>query len=253
MTEPQLTRRQLFALLGMGGVVVAGTCSGLTILAILAARERNPPAPRVVQITATPPPTPDLTFPNLIRREAWGAPPPNHFARNEGGFYDADFNPTGWYTYAEPLATRYQTVVVHHSVINEGNNAESLRQIMTTHRDQRGWADVGYHYLVGQDGGVYEGRVLGARGAHVAGFNTGSVGVCLIGDYTADVPPVAQINAARELILWLAGALRLTHIAAHNDFNPDTQCPGDYLAPYVGAWAQAAGLSVGRGGYVPPT
>jgi hypothetical protein len=75
----------------------------------------------------------------------------------------------------------------------------------------------------------------------------------LIGDYTLSIPPIPQINAARELVLWLGQLLQLTHIAAHNDFNLDTQCPGDYLKPYVAAWGQAAGLHVGSGGYLPPS
>ena len=46
-----------------------------------------------------------------------------------------------------------------------------------------GWADVGYHYLVDKDGTIYEGRNIAIRGAHTQGHNTGSAGVCLLGDF----------------------------------------------------------------------
>jgi len=45
----------------------------------------------------------------------------------------------------------------------------------------RGWGDCGYHIIIESDGGVYRGRADTTIGAHVAGHNTGNLGVCLIG------------------------------------------------------------------------
>lgn len=75
----------------------------------------------------------------------------------------------------------------------------------------KGWADVGYHWLVDRDGTVIQGRPEDVRGVHVAGINRYAIGVCLIGglhpsggynwpDYTT-----AQLQSARLLIQTIVG------------------------------------------------
>lgn len=51
--------------------------------------------------------------------------------------------------------------------------------------NRRGWTDIGYNFLVGEDGNVYEGRGWGKKGAHSVPFNGKSIGICIIGDYTS--------------------------------------------------------------------
>ncbi|MFW5690933.1 MAG: peptidoglycan recognition family protein [Chloroflexota bacterium] len=260
-----ITRRQMLALLGLGaaGTTAAATCGGLSLLLVATARKRQVPdgsANAVTQIvtatpdaTATPAPPPaPLAYPLMIPRLAWGGMRPNHNARNERGFYDPETNPEGWHIYNVPLTDAYQTVVIHHSVIDEGDSVATLRDVQNAHREDRGWADVGYHYVVGQEGIVYEGRDLRVRGTHVAGFNTGSVGVCLLGDFTRIEPTSQQISGAGALVEWLALRLALTHLAGHGEFNPGTQCPGTNLIPYLDTIAGQAGLQRGIEGYIPP-
>lgn len=252
-----LSRRQFLTLLGLGcgGTVAASTCGSLTGLLILAQRNQQDEV-SVIQITATPEPstTPEsVIYPLMIPRAAWGALEPNHNAENENGFYDPLTNPEGWRVYDVPLEEAYQTVVIHHSVIMEGeDNVATLLEIQNAHRSDRRWADVGYHYFVGRDGIVYQGRDIRVRGTHTAGFNTGSVGVCLLGDYTQQIPTERQVRGAEGLVSWLEQRLQLTHLAAHNMFNSTTLCPGGNLLPYLGMFAANANLSLGIDGYIPP-
>lgn len=255
----KLSRRQFMTLLGLGcgGTAVASTCGGLTGLLILAQQNKDDESV-IIPITATyeadATTTPgSLVYPLMIPRSAWGASEPNHYATNENGFYDPITNPEGWRAYDMPLEEAYQTVVIHHSVIMQGeDNLATLLEIQTAHRVDRGWADVAYHYFVGRDGIVYEGRDIRVRGTHTASYNTGSVGVCLLGDYTEQIPTERQIRGAEGLVNWLTQRLQLTHLAAHNMFNATTQCPGGNLLPYLGMFAANANLSIGIDGYIPP-
>lgn len=54
-------------------------------------------------------------------------------------------------------------------------------EIRLWHTRDRGWADIGYHYVINRNGSVMIGRPLEKVGAHVKGHNTGTIGICLIG------------------------------------------------------------------------
>jgi hypothetical protein len=58
---------------------------------------------------------------------------------------------------------------------------QKVNEIRRWHVEDRGWADIGYHYLIDRDGTVIEGRPLSKVGAHAKGHNTGSVGIALFG------------------------------------------------------------------------
>lgn len=241
--------------LGAGAAVcTCGGAAGLGLARWLSDRERPP---RTVMITATPQAAPQtapvlMTYPGMVRRAAWGALPLDHNARNERGFYSEN-TPDGWRTYpGDGLRDLYRTVVVHHSVIYETDDNITMLEVQNAHREDRGWADIGYHFLVGKNGQVFEGRDIHARGTHVAGYNTGSVGVCLLGNFMVEYPTRAQLDSARDFIRWLAEQLALTHIAGHQAFNDWTECPGVNLAGYIGSFADAAGLTIGTEGYVAP-
>jgi N-acetylmuramoyl-L-alanine amidase len=50
--------------------------------------------------------------------------------------------------------------------------------------DNNGWNDIGYNFLVGEDGNVYEGQGWNYVGAHAPAYNLRSIGICIIGDFT---------------------------------------------------------------------
>ena len=207
--------------------------------AALAACGPNPPAP-------SPRPTP---LP-LVSREAWGAAEPDHTAPGEHGLFDPVTNPEGWLVYEQPLSEILRTLIVHHSALPL---SDGPREIQTLHMQRRGYADIGYHYLIDAAGQLYAGRDLGVRGAHTGGANTGSVGVCLLGNFETAEPPAAQLATLRALAADLLARYGLTHLAGHRDFQPDeTVCPGALLEPLLPELAAAVGLTYGTGGYVPP-
>ena len=81
-----------------------------------------------------------------------------------------------------------------------------MRGIEVYHVQGNGWNDIGYNFLVDRFGTIYEGRGGGIDrnviGAHAQGFNTGTVGVALIGNFTAATPTQAQQAALVRLLAW---------------------------------------------------
>ena len=76
-----------------------------------------------------------------------------------------------------------------------------------------GWNDIGYNFLVDRYGTVYEGRAGGVDrnviGAHALGFNTGSVGVAVMGTFTSAAAPAAVETSLAKLLAW---RLDLAHV-----------------------------------------
>ena len=72
--------------------------------------------------------------------------------------------------------------------------AEEIRQ---WHKD-RGWSDIGYHFVIRRDGTIENGRDVSKTGAHARGNNKDSIGVCLVGGRG---DPVANFTAPQYLAL----------------------------------------------------
>nr|XP_025043188.1 peptidoglycan recognition protein 1 [Pelodiscus sinensis] len=115
--------------------------------------------------------------------------------------------------------------------------------------DRNRWSDIGYNFLVGEDGRVYEGRGWTTRGAHAPSMNKISLGVSFMGSYTSTWVPsrgdsnlnflqilnspqhAAGMNAAQRLIRCAVSRGFLSHsytLKGHRNVNP-TSCPGDAL------------------------
>jgi len=192
-----------------------------------------------------------LTTLAIIPRVEWGARPPDHQAANELGFAASALD-SQWYVYPGSLVDAYNTVAIHHSASLLASN-ETMADIQKLHMDTNRWADIGYHYGIDKEGRVYEGRDIRARGASVAGYNTGTIGVVVMGNFEMDAPLPAQLAALQTLVNALAVGYQLSHLAAHREFNPESICPGQNLAAYLDPLAQNAGLARGTAGHVPPT
>jgi len=63
---------------------------------------------------------------------------------------------------------------------------EKAAEVRRWHTQDRGWSDIGYHYLIDRDGTVVEGRPIEKAGAHVKGHNSHSVGISLFGGHGGD-------------------------------------------------------------------
>jgi len=100
--------------------------------------------------------------------------------------------------------------VVHHTAgsnsYGPATSAAIVRAIEIYHVRGNGWNDIGYNFLVDRYGQVFEGRYGGMTraviGAHAQGFNTGSVGVSILGDYTSTAVPAAAEAALEKLLAW---------------------------------------------------
>ena len=119
-----------------------------------------------------------------------------------------------------------------------------------------GWSDIGYNFLVGEDGTTYEGRGWYNLGAHAGGYNTGSVGICVIGDFTSRVPNAAAQSRVQALmrcgvssvcrslyclkdtlyVFFFQGLMPSSYnMGGHRDVGA-TACPGDSFYPVIQGW-----------------
>lgn len=243
-----LGRRKFLALSALGVVAGAGLCGIGGVAGILLVRRRRQALYSEAD-TATPLPVPTLFPLPIVERSAWGALAPNHAAEAETGFATQE-NPLGWHVYQGDLAAIYRTIAVHHSAIQR--DTDTMLALQQLHLNTRKWADIGYHYGIGADGTIYEGRTLGVRGANVENANWGTAGIVLMGNFEREIPTEAQVSALKILILWLKAQYPFTHLAAHGDFNPKTECPGAALKVLLDPLAVEVGLLRGTGGYSPP-
>lgn len=97
---------------------------------------------------------------------------------------------------------------------------------------ERGFADIGYHWIIDRDGRIQPGRPESTVGAHTQGKNTGSIGVCLIGGFGSarndqfdDHFTPAQAIALRDLIERIKGRHPIRRVSGHNEFSSKA-CPG---------------------------
>jgi flagellar hook assembly protein FlgD len=111
---------------------------------------------------------------------------------------------------APRYASSLRFAVVHHSAgsnsYTRAQSAAIVRGIQLYHVRGNGWDDIGYNFLVDRYGQVFEGRYGGAErnvvGAHAQGFNTGSVGVALLGNYDSTALSAEARSALVRLLAW---------------------------------------------------
>ena len=118
--------------------------------------------------------------------------------------------------------------------------------------NNRGYGDIGYHFLIDPSGRVWEGRELRWQGAHASGDNNiGNIGICLLGNFVRERngqgPTSDQIRSMEQLVVSLMQRYRMRPSAlyCHSDFK-STACPGPRMAPIVKQFAQ----QLKAGGYV---
>ncbi|MEM9920655.1 MAG: N-acetylmuramoyl-L-alanine amidase [Bacteroidota bacterium] len=109
-------------------------------------------------------------------------------------------------TSTSPQQTEVTHLIVHHSA---GSNASNdwpavVRSIWDFHVNTREWADIGYNWLIDSDGKIYQGRGDDIRGAHFCGANSNTMGVCLLGTFTTEMPSQESQDALSKLLSWKA-------------------------------------------------
>jgi hypothetical protein len=151
--------------------------------------------------------------------------------------------------------------IVHHTATSNdyapADSAAQIRGIYYFHTHDRGWCDIAYNFVVDRYGQVFEGRAGGiyraVTGGHAGGFNSGSTGISVLGDFTSTPVPAATYSALRRLLAWKLGyhgidprgstvevsgggsakwpagtVVSLPRLEGHRDSNA-TSCPGQHL------------------------
>lgn len=118
-------------------------------------------------------------------------------------------------------------IIIHCSATAEGRNF-TVAQIDQCHR-QRGFRCIGYHYVIYLDGSVVPGRPLYQTGAHCAGWNSCSIGICYVGGVDASGNPKdTRTQLQREALISLVRRLKdefpRATVHGHNEFAPKA-CP----------------------------
>ena len=121
-------------------------------------------------------------------------------------------------------------IVIHCSATKPSMTHVDAKEIDRWHR-QRGWRKIGYYFVIRRDGIVEEGRELGEVGAHAKGFNSKSVGICLVGGIDEEGNPEnnytdEQWKALEELVNQMLLPYPDAEVLGHCDL-PDVKkaCP----------------------------
>lgn len=129
--------------------------------------------------------------------------------------------------YPKRALDRIQTLVVHHSAVPP---SVGLKRIARYHIDKHGWAGIGYHFVIAEDGVIYQTNRLETLSNQVYKHNTTSIGVCLLGSFMGKIPPPSQLQATARLVAWLLQELDLDldDVKGHQEMpNNKTACPGN--------------------------
>ncbi len=166
--------------------------------------------------TTTPPaPLPSPSISGVISRSHWarGAPRP-------------------WL--ADPM-NGIRHITVHHDGMSPftnsswGDAAHRIEAIRNAHTG-KGWADIGYHYVIDPAGRIWQARPLELQGAHVKSANPHNLGICVLGNFERQRPTSAAVQSLENLI---ASEMRrlgvpLSEVRTHQELAA-TACPGRSL------------------------
>jgi hypothetical protein len=192
-------------------------------------------------------PSGKIAIPSITTRDEWGADESLRGPRV-----------TGW--------APFRKIVVHHTASpNRVRDAhETVRIGYRLHTVTRGFSDIGYHFLISPDGEIFEGRRArtyapgephigedgaknGVIGGHSKGKNSGTIGICLIGNFNEGKPTPAALESLLHLASWEAKRHRIDplgrdtyvdlqgtehvfyNIVGHKGIR-QTECPGTYMA-----------------------
>lgn len=187
-------------------------------------------------------------MPDIVSRAGWGA---DDSIRT----WDPEYAPT------------IKAATIHHTADSNNYTAAQvpamMRSIYAFHTQGRGWGDIGYNVIIDKYGRIFEGRYGGLSstviGAHAGGFNTGTFGVSMLGNYAETDTPQAMLDSVAAVIAWKlalygvnpSGTTQLTSggggtsryaagvvvtlptIFAHRDVG-STTCPGQYAYNRMG-------------------
>ena len=199
---------------------------------------------------------------SITGRATWGAAAPI-FTPNADGterkyeFHFTTLGETSEYPYNSmgipsnetvPLASVLKWITIHHSVTPKTALAvqNEHQNVGLSNDPNNKAADVGYHFIITDDGTIHEGRPLGIKGSHAEFFNGGNIGIVLCGDFErlviGDDPTVAALKSLDELVDALTTRFPdVKSVWSHQErkkqanLSVPTACPGKRLIPHVDA------------------
>src|SRR5205085_9075825 len=169
-----------------------------------------------------------LAEPAVISRAQWGADESYRFDSSGNEVWPPAFYPT-------------QKLIVHHTAGQNGdpNPAATVRAIYYYHAVTKGYGDIGYNFLIDAQGNVYKGRYSGPPGtrgqdtstgtngandgvtaAHTQGYNSGTVGIAILGTYTSVPVPAAARSSLVDLLAWESDRTALDPQVSSTFVNP---------------------------------
>lgn len=119
-------------------------------------------------------------------------------------------------------------IIIHCSATPEGRQT-TVEEIRQWHL-QRGWKDIGYHYVIYLDGTIHKGRPDSVVGAHCSGYNKNSIGVCYIGGVALDgkTPKDTRTEGQKRALIEILRRLKRDYpnatLHGHNEF-ANKACP----------------------------
>ena len=122
-------------------------------------------------------------------------------------------------------------IIIHHTWLPRADSVGDsvVASIQKYHKFSRGWLDIGYHYVIDSSGVLYKGRYEKHNGSHCRGYNSKSLGICLIGDYSDGYDVVS--DSAWDSLVYLLNdlmgryGLGRSAVFGHRDFSKKL-CPG---------------------------
>uniref|UniRef100_A0A3B1KKH0 Peptidoglycan recognition protein 6 n=1 Tax=Astyanax mexicanus TaxID=7994 RepID=A0A3B1KKH0_ASTMX len=117
--------------------------------------------------------------------------------------------------------------------------SRDMRSMQRYHQDSNGWDDIGYSFVAGSDGNIYEGRGWNWQGAHTKGYNSKGYGVSFIGDYTSSLPSKSAMDLVRNQLAKCAtggGRLVSNYIIHGHRQLVSTSCPGNAFYTEIRGW-----------------
>ena len=129
------------------------------------------------------------------------------------------------------VSRKINSIIIHHSA---SPSTTTLEQIRKWHVEDNGWSDIGYHFIITDDGTIHEGRPLSKIGAHTKGKNRYSIGICVVGNTSIIAPSMTQMEQLTLLMSALRHDFQLEpeNIYGHREYG-NTECPGSFLIGWI--------------------
>ncbi len=150
------------------------------------------------------------------------------------------------FRWPQQYSSSIRMIVVHHTAMEVSNDSrpavERMRALYAYHANSNGWGDIGYHYVIDENGQIYQGKAGGEYviGGHAYCNNVGTLGIALMGNFDVEKPTQTQMASLQWLIDTLGKQYNIDltrNVIYHGQTRPpvvghrdllSTDCPGYY-------------------------